>query len=58
MLDPRKMSLGTLLTDQPSLEVPDYQRPYSWEREHVGGLYQDLRAVTALHAGTADPRAN
>lgn len=25
--------------------MPDYQRPYSWEREHVSGLYQDLRAA-------------
>lgn len=43
--EPYKKTLGQLLSStSPPLRVPDYQRDYSWEKEHVSEFWEDLKA--------------
>ncbi|HEX3890437.1 MAG TPA: DUF262 domain-containing protein [Verrucomicrobiae bacterium] len=35
-------NIGQVLTEQFRYEIPAYQRPYSWESEHVLDLLQDV----------------
>lgn len=57
MLMPERKTFGSLLTDRdPTFEVPDYQRPYSWEKIHVDALFQDLRAAAAESKHSKEPQ--
>ena len=38
---PKSLNIKTLFTDS-LFQVPDYQRPYSWEDEHVEQLWDDI----------------
>lgn len=35
-------TIGQVLTDQLRYEIPAYQRPYSWQQEHVMDLLRDI----------------
>ncbi len=37
-----KLVLGTLFGPQYYFQVPDYQRPYAWEKQHAEQLFDDL----------------
>ncbi|GAA7991650.1 hypothetical protein BTM329_13060 [Helicobacter pylori] len=35
-----------LADDEYFYQVPDYQRPYVWDKDHLGALIDDLVAAT------------
>jgi uncharacterized protein with ParB-like and HNH nuclease domain len=39
-------SIGEIL-DNANLHIPDYQRPYKWERRHIRNLFYDVREAIA-----------
>ena len=43
-LEFRMETLGHLMADR-LLTVPEYQRPYAWEKEHVSDFWADLDAA-------------
>ncbi|MFQ7566431.1 MAG: DUF262 domain-containing protein, partial [Clostridium perfringens] len=36
------------------MNIPNYQRPYKWERKHIRNLYYDIRE--AINRNTSDYR--
>ena len=42
MIHPIPCTIGDLLTQPYIFEIPRYQRDYSWQREEVGELINDL----------------
>lgn len=38
-------SLGTILSDKRPLRVPAYQRSYTWKKDQIDDLWQDLQAI-------------
>ena len=47
---PEKSTIGSLLaTGNPPLEVPDYQRDYSWQKRHAESFLADILDFDGLH---------
>jgi hypothetical protein len=50
--DAARQTIGSLLaTTSPRIEVPDWQRSYSWTTEEVGSFWSDLTAFDARYPG-------
>jgi len=45
-----EQTIGSVFSDQFDFEIADYQRPYAWDTEHSGALFDDL--ITALDDGS------
>ncbi|MDZ4908660.1 DUF262 domain-containing protein [Clostridium perfringens] len=41
-IDAKGYPLREILTKNISYEIPDYQRPYSWKKEHIDDLFSDI----------------
>ena len=53
MIHPIPCTIGDLLTQPYTFEIPRYQRDYSWQREEVGELIDDLiGSDNSLYLGT------
>lgn len=46
--------LAKIFCSDYQFEIPSYQRPYSWEEDQVGALFDDVRAATARAGEEAD----
>jgi uncharacterized protein with ParB-like and HNH nuclease domain len=50
--DATRQTIGSLLsTTSPRIEVPEWQRSYSWETAQIEAFWQDLSAFDALYPG-------
>jgi uncharacterized protein with ParB-like and HNH nuclease domain len=41
-IDAKAMTLGEILKESESINVPRYQRPYKWERKLIEDIFEDV----------------
>ena len=41
-IDAKAMTLGDILKESESINVPRYQRPYKWERKLIEDIFEDV----------------